>query len=231
LVYAASPVAQRRFPRVATGTLALPMTSKAVVLVVDDDPGLRIALGDLLKSAGFPVRLFASAEELLAHPMPTGPHCLVLDVHLPGPSGLDLQAHLAQQKTGTPIVFITGHGDIPTSVRAMKAGAVEFLTKPFGEADLLNAVAGAVERSAAVHEDADDLRSIRERYQKLTHRQKEVMLLVTEGMLNKEAAGVLGTTEIMVKVHRRNVMAKMAAKSLPDLVRMADRLDLRRSSG
>jgi len=206
------------------------MTSEAVVLVVDDDSRVRIALGELLRSAGLRVQLFGSAQELLDQPMPDGPHCLVLDVHLPGLSGLELQARLVKEGTGTPIVFITGHGDIPMSVRAMKAGAFEFLTKPFNDTALLDAVERAIERSAATREEDAELHAIRERYAALTTRQRQVMLLVTNGMLNKQAAGELGTTEIMVKVHRRNVMARMAAESLPDLVRMADKLGLRTSS-
>lgn len=206
------------------------MTSEAVVLVVDDDSRVRIALGEFLRSAGLRVQLFGSAQELLDQAMPDGPHCLVLDVHLPGLSGLELQARLVKEGTGTPIVFITGHGDIPMSVRAMKAGAFEFLTKPFNDAALLDAVLRAIERSAATREEDVELHAIRERYAALTPRQRQVMLLVTNGMLNKQVAAELGTTEIMVKVHRRNVMARMAAESLPDLVRMADKLGLRTSS-
>lgn len=198
----------------------------AVVLVVDDDSGLRTALGDLLRASGFAAKLFASATDLLAHSMPEGPHCLVLDVLLPGFGGLELQDHLIEQGMGTPIVFITGHGDIPMSVRAMKAGAAEFLTKPFKDTELLEAIKRALARSAAQHKEDADLRLVRARYAALTPRQRQVMRLVTTGMLNKEIAAELGTTEIMIKVHRRNVMAKMGAKSLPALVRMADRLAL-----
>jgi FixJ family two-component response regulator len=207
------------------------MTSEAIVFVVEDDSRVRVALGDLLRAAGFTVQVFGSAQELLENSMPRGPHCLVLDVHLPGLSGVDLQTRLLQERTDTPIVFITGHGDVPTSVRAMKAGAIEFLTKPFNDTDLLNGVQRAIERSAAKQQEDAELGAVRERYGRLTPRQREVMLFVTNGMLNKQIAAELGTTEIMVKVHRRNVMAKMTAESLPDLVRMADKLGLRTAPG
>ena len=206
------------------------MTPEAVVLVVDDDSMVRDALGNLLRSAGFEVRLYQSAKELLEGPMPSGPHCLVLDVHLPGLSGLELQARLVDQGVGTPIVFITGDGDIPMSVRAMRAGASEFLTKPVDDIRLLDAVERAVEQSARRQAEEAELRVIRERYSRLTPRQREVMLRITNGLLNKEVAADLGITEITVKVNRRQVMEKMVAKSLPDLVRMADRLGLRTSS-
>jgi len=203
------------------------MTRQAIVLVVEDDGRVRTALGDLLVSAGYKVETFDSAQELLKKSMPEGPHCLVLDVHLPGLSGLDLQARLVEEGIATPIVFITGRGDVRMSVRAMKAGAFEFLTKPFRDDELLGAVRRATERSAARQQDEVELRTLQERYAGLTPRQRQTMLLVTNGMLNKEVASELGTSEIMVKVHRRHVMTKMAAGSLPDLVRMADRLGLR----
>jgi FixJ family two-component response regulator len=198
-----------------------------VVVVVDDESAVRTALGDLLCSAGFEVLLFGSAQELLEQTMPDRPHCLVLDVHLPGLSGLDLQERLVELRTGTPIIFLTAHGDIPMSVRAMKAGAFEFLTKPPSDVVLIDAVQQAIERSVTTRERETELRAILERYAVLTPRQREVMALVTKGLLNKQIAAELGTSEIMVKVHRRHVMAKMEAGSLPNLVRMADRLGLR----
>jgi FixJ family two-component response regulator len=200
---------------------------QAVVVVVDDDHAVRAAVGDLLRSAGFEVQLFGSAQELLEQAMPNRPHCLVLDVHLPGLSGLDLQERLVELRTGTPIVFLTAHGDIPMSVRAMKAGAFEFLTKPPNDVALIDGVRRAIERSVLTREHDRELHAIRERYAALTPRQREVMVLVTKGLLNKQVAAELGITEIMVKVHRRHVMAKMEAGSLPNLVRIADRLDLR----
>ncbi|MGD0679200.1 MAG: response regulator [Polyangiaceae bacterium] len=203
------------------------MTREAVVLVVDDTAQVRVALGDVLRSAGYLVELFGSAQAVLDRAMPEGPHCLVLDVHMPEVSGLDLQARLVEKRIGTPIVFITGHGDIPMSVHAMKAGAFEFLTKPFRDDQLLYAVERAIEQSAARQQDAASLNRLQERYARLTTRQREVMLLVTNGMLNKEVAVEMGITEVMIKVHRRQVMAKMLAGTLPDLVRMADRLGLR----
>lgn len=164
------------------------MANKAVVLVVEDDSSVRVALGDLLRVAGFTVQTFGSAQELLEQRMPDGPHCLVLDVHLPGLNGLDLQARLLEKRIGTPIVFITAHGDIPMSVRAMKAGAIEFLTKPFSDTELLEGVRRAIEKSAAKQGEDAHLGAVRERYGRLTPRQRQVMLFVTNGMLNKQIA-------------------------------------------
>ena len=198
----------------------------STVVVIDDDPALREALGGLLRSIGLHVRLLSSVAEFLQSPPTSGPACLVLDVRLPGRSGLDFQSDLAAANVHLPIIFITGHGDIPMSVQAMKGGAIEFLTKPFRDQVLLDAVHLGLARDAARLEDAQAMTALRERYDALTPREREVMALVATGRLNKQIAGDLGVSEITVKVHRAQVMRKMKAASLPDLARMADKLKL-----
>jgi FixJ family two-component response regulator len=201
---------------------------EAIVFVIDDDASIREALSGLLRSVGLQSKMFASTAEFFLHgKLPDRPSCLILDVRLPGLSGLDFQAELAKANTQIPIVFLTGHGDIPMSVRAMKAGAVEFLTKPFRDQDMLDAVQLALERDRA-RRGADKVTTeLRGNYESLTSREREVMALVTAGLMNKQIAGKIGLSEITVKVHRGHVMQKMGAKSLADLVRMAQALGIR----
>jgi FixJ family two-component response regulator len=196
------------------------------VIVIDDDPTIRESIGGLLRSVGLPVRLLASVDEFLKSGRPDGASCLVLDVRLPGRSGLDFQQELVAANIDLPIVFITGYGDIPMSVRAMKGGAIEFLTKPFRDQDLLDAIQLGLARDRARLEDDKAMAALRARFDTLTAREREVMALVATGRLNKQIAGDLGVSEITVKVHRGQVMRKMRASSLPELARMADRLKL-----
>jgi FixJ family two-component response regulator len=198
----------------------------ATIIVIDDDPEIREALGSLLRSVGFAVNLLASVGDFLRSGRPDGPTCLVLDVRLPGQSGLDFQLALSRENIQLPIVFITGHGDIPMSVQAMKGGAVEFLTKPFRDQDLLDAVHVGLARDRVWLENEKSLATVRARFDSLTPREREVMALVVTGRLNKQIAGDLGVSEITVKVHRSQVMQKMGTRSLPELARMADKLML-----
>jgi FixJ family two-component response regulator len=202
------------------------MDADAMVFVVDDDAPMRESLKNLMRSVGLRVEAFASAQEFLRSTRPDVPSCLVLDVRLPGLSGLELQQRLAEGDMAMPIIFITGHGDIPMTVQAMKAGAVEFLSKPFRDQALLDAIQQALARDRAAHAQRAQSEELRRRYHSLTPRERDVLALVVTGLLNKQIAGELGTSEAAVKVHRQHVMAKMGAGSLAALVRMADRLGI-----
>ena len=199
-----------------------------IVFVIDDDASLRNALTNLFRSVGLRAEVFASAPELLQSKLPDLPSCLVLDVRLPGLSGLDFQAELSKANIHIPIIFMTGHGDIPMTVRAMKAGAVDFLTKPFRDQDMLDAVAAAIERDRERRKEEKVLSEVRSRFASLTPREQEVLALVASGLMNKQIAAEIGLAEITVKIHRGNIMKKMSARSLADLVRMAELLGVRR---
>lgn len=194
------------------------------VYVVDDDLSVREALSSLIRSVGLPVETFPSAEDFLAVQRPPGVACLILDIRMPGLNGLELQTRLAQDGMSIPIIFITGHGDIPMAVLAMKKGAVEFLSKPFRDDDLLDAIHAALERARASYKDESEVGEIRRRYDSLTAREREVIAFIVKGALNKQAAAELGVSEMTVKVHRHNIMQKMGVTRLPDLVRMVERL-------
>jgi FixJ family two-component response regulator len=200
---------------------------RPAVFVIDDDASIRGALNNLIGSVGLDVKVFASPQDFLHGKRPDVPGCLVLDVRMPGMSGLAFQHELTKMGIELPVIFITGHGDVPTSVRAMKAGAVEFLTKPFHDQELLDAIHAAIERDRARRKEAALVDELRTRYARLTEREREVMNLVAAGRANKQIAGDLVLSEVTVKVHRGQVMRKMRARSLPELVRMADRLGVK----
>src|SRR5882762_1708156 len=203
-----------------------PSKSEPIVFVVDDDPSVRVALTNLFRSMDLGVEVFGSPSELLQTKLPDVVSCLVLDIRLPGVSGLDFQTRLAEAGIHIPIVFMTGHGDIPMSVRAMKAGAVDFLTKPFRDQDMLDAVTRALERDRKRRDDEKAVLQLRLQLESLTPREREVIALVTAGLMNKQIAAELGVSEITVKIHRGHVMKKMNARSLADLVRMAETLEI-----
>jgi len=200
--------------------------TSATVFVIDDDPSVREAIDSLIRSVGINVRTFASAQEFMTSTRPDAPACLVLDVRMPGLSGLDLQRELGNAGIRIPVIFITGHGDIPMSVRAMKAGAVEFLTKPFRDQDLLDAISQAIERDRIERAQYAEVVELQQRFEELTPREREVMEQVVAGLLNKQIANRLNISEVTVKLHRHQVMEKMKAQSLAELVRMAEKLNV-----
>ena len=200
--------------------------AEPIVFVVDDDLSVRRSTARLIQAAGLQVQTFTSAREFLKQPRPEGPACLVLDVRMPGLSGIELQRELTQSGIQIPIIFITAHGDIPMTVRAMKAGAMEFLTKPFRTRGLLDAIRAAIERDRTAHQERVETGDLRQRYDQLTPREREVMPLVAAGLLNKQVAGELATTERTIKFHRAHIMQKMGAESLAALVRMVEKLGI-----
>jgi len=208
-----------------------PSAGDPIVLIVDDDPSMRRALTNLFQSVGLKVEAFSSAAEIMEAKPPAVPSCLVLDIRLPGSSGLDLQADLAKANIHTPIIFITGHGDIPMTVRAMKSGAVDFLTKPVRDQDMLDAVQAAIERDRRRRDAEKSISGVRSRFEGLTARERDVLALVASGLMNKQVAAELGLAEITVKIYRGQIMRKMGAKSLADLVRMTDALGIPRNRG
>lgn len=205
------------------------LETEPIVFVVDDDPSMRKALANLFRSVGLRAEVFGSARELLETELPDVASCLVLDIRLPGPSGLDFQAELAKTNIQIPIIFMTGHGDIPMTVKAMKAGAIDFLTKPFRDQDMLDAVATAIERDRTRRKDQKAVAELRAVFETLTTRERDVFALVASGLMNKQIAAEIGLAEITVKIHRGHIMRKMGARSLADLVRMAEMLGIRRT--
>jgi FixJ family two-component response regulator len=205
------------------------LETEPIVFVVDDDPSMRKALANLFRSVGLRAEVFGSARELLESELPDVASCLVLDIRLPGPSGLDFQAELAKANIQIPIIFMTGHGDIPMTVKAMKAGAIDFLTKPFRDQDMLDAVATAIERDRTRRKDQKAVAELRTVFETLTTRERDVFALVASGLMNKQIAAEIGLAEITVKIHRGHIMRKMGARSLADLVRMAEMLGVRRT--
>jgi len=208
------------------GKAASIQTNEPCIYVIDDDPSVGEALSSLFRSVGYPVQLFHSTNDFMQAKRADGNSCLVLDIRLPGASGLDLQAHLNRAQIPIPVIFMTGHGDIPMSVRAMKAGAIDFLSKPFRDQDMLDAVANALEADRKRREADRSVASVRAAFETLTSREREIMVFVTSGLMNKQVAGNLGLSEITVKIHRGNVMKKMGCHSLAELVRMASLLGL-----
>ncbi|UGA42803.1 response regulator transcription factor [Bradyrhizobium quebecense] len=215
----------------AASPSALANVEDPIVFIVDDDLSVRDSLSNLFRSVGLRTTAFGSAHEFLQQTLPDVPSCLILDIRLPRLSGLDFQAELARADIHIPIIFMTGHGDIPMTVRAMKAGAVDFLTKPFRDQDMLDAVTTAIERDRTRRNEARALANLRAAFATLTPRERQIMSLVTAGLMNKQVAAEIGVAEITVKIHRGHIMRKMAAKSLPDLVRMAQILGIKQASG